>query len=137
MPCKPHYSLGHGPTPMPPRVLVADDDRQLQMLLQVLFSRAGYEVDFASDGRDALKKTTADSYDAIMLDLILPDVSGLEILERIKHDKPEALRKIIVITGASRAVIDQVDVSSIHALLRKPFDIDDVIRLTNQCVHET
>lgn len=121
---------------MPPRVLVADDDRQLQSLLNILLTRAGFEVDFASSGREALKKTIADHYDAIMLDLILPDISGMEILDKLAQRKPEAMRRIIVITGASRGVIEQIDTSRIHALLRKPFDIQDVIRLTVQCVGE-
>ena len=121
---------------MPPRVLVADDDRQLQSLLNILLTRAGFEVDFASSGREALKKTIADHYDAIMLDLILPDISGMEILDKLAQRKPEAMRRIIVITGASRGVIEQIDTTRIHALLRKPFDIQDVIRLTLQCVGE-
>ena len=121
---------------MPPRVLVADDDRQLQSLLNILLTRAGFEVDFASSGREALKKTIADHYDAIMLDLILPDISGMEILDKLAQRKPEAMRRIIVITGASRGVIEQIDTSRIHALLRQPVDIHDVIRLTVQGVGE-
>ena len=122
---------------MPPRVLVADDDRQLQLLLNVLLTRAGFEVEFASDGNEALQKSLADSYDAIMLDLILPNISGIEILSKLQKEKPDSLKKIIIITGASRGIIDQVDGSRVHAILRKPFDIQDVIRLTAQCVHET
>jgi len=121
---------------MAPRVLVADDDRQLQLLLNVLLTRAGFEVEFASDGKEALQKSIGDSYDAIMLDLILPNISGIEILSRLEKEKPESLKKIIVITGASRGIIDQVDGSRVHAILRKPFDIQDVIRLTAQCVHD-
>ncbi|HEY6843285.1 MAG TPA: response regulator [Thermoanaerobaculia bacterium] len=121
---------------MPPRVLVADDDRQLQLLLNVLLTRAGFEVDFANDGREALDKSIADSYDAIMLDLILPNFTGMQVLERLKKEKPEALRKVIIITGASRAVVEQVDTSGVHALLLKPFDIQDVIRVTSSCIYE-
>ena len=69
-----------------------------------------------------------------MLDLILPDISGMEILQRIEKTKPDAMRKIIVITGASHGIIDQIDTSRIHALLRKPFDIHEVVRVTAQCV---
>jgi DNA-binding response OmpR family regulator len=120
---------------MPPRILVADDDRALQVLLNVILSRAGFVVDFASNGHDALRKAAGDSYDAIMLDLIFPDLSGIEILERLESQRPGTLRKVIVLTGASRGVVDQVDPSRVHALLRKPFDIQDVVRLTAECVH--
>ena len=118
---------------MAPRVLVADDDRALQVLLNVLLSRAGFDVDFADDGKQALTKINGDNYAVVMLDLILPEMSGIEILETLKRENPERLKKIIVLTGASRGVVDQVDKSEIHALLRKPFDIQDVIRLTAAC----
>jgi|SRR5581483_176830 len=121
---------------MCPRILVADDDRALQVLLKVILSRAGFEVDFASNGRDALQKALEDSYDAIMLDLIFPDFSGIEILDRIERKKPGSMKKVIVLTGASRGVVDRVDVSRVYAVLRKPFDIHDVIRLTTECAHE-
>jgi len=122
---------------MPPRILVADDDRALQVLLNVILSRAGFEVDFASNANDALRKAAADSYDAIMLDLIFPDLSGVEILNRLEIQKPGTLRKVIVLTGANRKMVDQIDPSRIHGLLRKPFDIQDVVRLTAECVHES
>ena len=122
---------------MPPRILVADDDRALQVLLNVILSRAGYEVEFASNARDALRMAAADSYDAIMLDLIFPDLDGAQILDKLEQKKPGSLRKVIVLTGASRSVVDQVDTSKIHALLRKPFDIQDVVRLTTECIHRS
>ena len=117
------------------RILVADDDRALQILLNVILTRAGFEVDFANDGRDAIRMAAGDSYDAIMLDLIFPDVSGVELLDRMENERPGTLRKVIVLTGASRRIVDEVDASRIHALLRKPFDIQDVVRLTAECVH--
>jgi DNA-binding response OmpR family regulator len=120
---------------MPPRILVADDDQALQVLLNVILSRAGFTVDFASNGLEALEKINADSYDAVMLDLILPQVSGLEILDHLQREKPDGLRKVIILTGASRGVIEKVNGFRVHALLRKPFDIEEVIRLTAECVH--
>ena len=123
-------------TPMSPRILVADDDRALQILLNVILSRAGFEVDFASNGRTALAKAMADSYDAIMLDLVLPDMSGNEILQQLEKGRPESLKKIIVLTGAGRVVVDQIDGQRVRAVLRKPFDIQDVIRITAECANE-
>lgn len=120
---------------MASRILVADDDRALQILLNVILSRAGFEVEFASNGRDALRKAAGDSYDAIMLDLIFPDVSGVDLLDRLEQEKPGSLKKTIVLTGASRSVVDKIDPTRVHAVLKKPFDIQDVIRLTAECAH--
>ena len=125
------------PLNMPPRILVADDDRALQVLLKVILSRAGFQVEFASNGRDALQMAAADSYDAIMLDLIFPDLSGADLLDKLEQKKPGSLKKVIVLTGASHSVVDRVDTAKIHALLRKPFDIQDVVRLTTECIHQS
>ncbi len=119
------------------RVLVADDDRALQVLLNVLLTRAGFDVDFAHDGRQALAKVTDDNYAVVMLDLILPEVSGIEILEHLRRVKPAVLPRVIVLTSASKGVIDRADTSGIHSLIRKPFDIQDVIRLAASCAHQT
>ena len=121
---------------MAPRILVADDDRALQVLLNVILSRAGFEVEFASNGQEAFRMAAADSYDAIMLDLIFPDMSGMDVLDRLSREKPDSLRKIVVLTGASSAIVQKLDPSRVHAVLRKPFDIQDVIRLTSECVRE-
>ncbi len=123
---------------MAQRVLVADDDQALQVLLNVLLSRAGFDVEFARNGNEALTKMTGNGngsppYAVVMLDLILPQLSGIEILERLRRDNPEVLQRVIVLTSASRGIIDQVDTSHIHALVRKPFDIQDVLRVTTAC----
>jgi DNA-binding response OmpR family regulator len=125
---------------MASRVLVVDDDRALQLLLNVILTRAGFEVEFAGDGREALQKLRngdGDGYAAVMLDLILPEVSGIDILANLQRDQPSLLKRVIILTSASRGVIDRVDASRVHSLIRKPFDIQDVIRLTVACAQQT
>jgi CheY-like chemotaxis protein len=124
---------------MAPRILVVDDDRALQTLLRVLLTRAGFECDFVSDGREAINKLNGDGdgepYAVIMLDLILPGVSGMEILDHLRENKPSLLPRTIVLTGASGGILKGVDTSSIHAVIRKPFDIQDVLHLTAECAY--
>jgi CheY-like chemotaxis protein len=124
---------------MAPRILVVDDDRALQTLLSVLLTRAGFECDFVSDGREAINKLNGDGdgqpYSVIMLDLILPEVSGMEILDHLRENKPSLLPRTIVLTGASGGILKGVDTSSIHAVIRKPFDIQDVLHLTTECAY--
>jgi DNA-binding response OmpR family regulator len=121
------------------RVLVADDDRALQVLLNVLLTRAGFDVEFVADGREAFSKMRdgGDGYAVVMLDLILPGLSGVDILEELGKSKPDLLPRVIVVTGASRGVVEKIDASRIHAVLTKPFDIQDVIRLTTACADQT
>jgi DNA-binding response OmpR family regulator len=124
---------------MAPRILVVDDDRALQTLLSVLFTRAGFECDFVSDGHEAMEKLNGGGngrpYAVIMLDLILPGVSGMEILTHLREKNPSLLSRTIVLTGASSGVLKGVDTSRIHAVIRKPFDIQDVLQLTTACAY--
>lgn len=123
------------------RILVVDDDRALQTLLSVLFTRAGFECDFVSDGVAAIAKLSGDgdgnghSYAVIMLDLILPGVSGVEILHHLEEKNPSMLPRTIVLTGAGGGVLKGLDTSRVHAVIRKPFDIHDVLHLTAECAH--
>ena len=124
---------------MPPRILVVDDDRALQTLLNVLLTRAGFECDFVSDGHEALEKLEnggLQTYSVIMLDLIMPQVSGMEILDHLRTKKPSLLSRTIVVTGASGGIVKGVDGSGVHAVIRKPFDIQDVLQLTTQCAYQ-
>jgi CheY-like chemotaxis protein len=122
---------------MAPRILVVDDDRALQTLLSVLLSRAGFDCDFVSDGKEALEKiNNGQHYSVIMLDLILPGLSGMEILDHLRDNNPAMLNRTIVLTGASGGVLKAVDTSSVHAVIRKPFDIQDVLHLTAECAYQ-
>jgi len=116
------------------RVLVVDDDRALQVLLNVILTRAGFEVEFANDAREAFDKLDGrGDFRAILLDLILPEVSGIDIIERLGRENPALLPRIIVLTSASRGIVEQIDSSRIHSLIRKPFDIQDLVRQTVRC----
>jgi CheY-like chemotaxis protein len=126
---------------MPQKILVVDNDNALQVLLNVLLTRAGFECEFASDGNGALDKLDGkhdgkQKYAVLMLDLILPGVSGLEILRRLQTENPAMLQRTIVLTSASHGILQQVDTSRVHAVIRKPFDIQHMIQLTTACASQ-
>jgi CheY-like chemotaxis protein len=115
------------------RVLVVDDDAAIRQMFITLLHRNGYAVDDASDGRQGLLRIRSDEYDAIILDLMMPVVSGFEFLEAIARDMPATMQRIIVTTGASRNDLKTLDVSQIFALIRKPFDIHELLRKVGEC----
>ncbi len=88
------------------KILIVDDDKFLSNMYTIKFQREGFEVFVANDGPSALGKITGEGLvpDVIMLDMIMPVMDGLEILEKIREDKlvPEA--KIIFLTNQSQAV---------------------------------
>ena len=116
-----------------PHVLVIDDDPAIVQLFRALLGRAGFEIDTASDGASAWDLIETNGYEVIIMDLMMPRVSGFELLDRIAHQKPALLERIIVATGASRRQLSSFDASRVHSLIRKPFDIDDLMSAASRC----
>ena len=126
--------MSRSDSPAAPRqVIVVDDDQALRALFVAMLERTGFTVDVAPDGRAAFDQISRSAYSAILLDLMMPDVSGFELLERLARDCPALLRRVIVITGASRGVIETLDTAAIWGLIRKPFDVDDLVASVIDC----
>jgi CheY-like chemotaxis protein len=107
--------------------LVVDDDPALTGLFLTLLERQGFSVDCAPNGRAAFDSIRRGTYSVILLDLMMPDVNGLELLDRLGRDSPSLLRRVIVLTGAAQPLVDEVDTSKIWRLIRKPFDLNELI----------
>lgn len=114
-------------------VLVIDDDPSLQKLFVTLLRRQGFDVDCASDGFEGIARLKQRNYNAVLLDLMMPKLSGFEVLQQLERDSPEMLERVIVTTGVSSRIIETIKTDQIYALIRKPFDIDDLIDTTRRC----
>ena len=83
------------------KVLIIEDEHFIGELYERALSRAGYEITVIADGGEGLKAAQTDSYDIILLDLMIPNITGIEIL-RILRDRsqtPELKAKIIITTN--------------------------------------
>jgi DNA-binding response OmpR family regulator len=115
------------------QVIVIDDDPGLRTLFIAILQRKGFTVDVAPDGRAAYDRICRSAYSAILLDLMMPDVNGFELLERLARECPSLLPRVIVMSGASRRVVQTLDTTSIWGLIRKPFDLDDLVNAVIAC----
>ena len=87
------------------RILVVDDEEMIRDLLEETFSKRGYEVETAVNGREALKKIKEERYDLLVTDLRLPDISGMEILSRVKGKNPELGTIMITAYGSIKNAV--------------------------------
>lgn len=96
--------------------------------MAMVLERHGFRVDSAADGIEAVLKLGVCEYDAIILDLMMPNLDGFTFIETLAGNDPGLLRRIIVTSAASPGVIRERlrDVSL--DLLPKPFDIDDLVK---------
>jgi len=104
------------------RVLVADDDAALRNLLVLICRRAGFEVDIASDGSQALQAIANTEYLLVILDLQMPNTNGFDVVEalRARPRRPS----VIVLTALPPSAVVGLDPAVVQAVVRKPFDVD-------------
>jgi putative two-component system response regulator len=85
--------------PVTGRILVVDDDAAVTRFLQRLLSQHGYEVEIAHDGESALGFIEARPPDVLILDMILPGLTGLELCRRLKQDEATRLLPVVLVSG--------------------------------------
>ena len=105
------------------RVLVVDDDPVIQRLLKVNFEMEGYVVLMANDGVDGLEKARAERPDIVVLDIMMPRMSGLDVTKALKADPDTASIPILLLSAkAQEADLRAGDESGADDYLTKPFE---------------
>lgn len=107
------------------RILVVDDDEFVRRLLTTVVNKAGYEVETAGDGAEALEKIAASSYSLILLDLMMPRVDGVEVLREMERGNEQT--PVIVMTAADESLISKLPQDRVKRVMRKPFDVNELI----------
>jgi len=112
--------------PTKPNILIVDDDDEVRSFLSKTLSRQGYPVNTASDGKEALHFLKKETFQIVLLDLLLPKIPGIEVLKTIKKEYPQT--EIIVISGhgTMRTALDSLKMGA-YDYLHKPFEIDDLV----------
>jgi CheY-like chemotaxis protein len=118
-----------------PRVLVADDDPSILRLLCTIVRREGMDVDCVGDGWEAIEKLKEHSYSVILLDLMMPRVSGFEVIEYLKQNPPEIKPVVLVISAYADQRARGVDAAIVAGVLRKPFEVADLGGIVSLCIH--
>jgi DNA-binding NtrC family response regulator len=106
-----------------PRLLIADDERNISEGLQALLGEDGYTVDAAKDGEEAWQKLSSGEYGLVLADLNMPKLDGLELFARMREQKIDA--EIIIISGQG-TVASAVEAmrNGAYDYLSKPLDMD-------------
>lgn len=89
--------------PDAPLILVVDDESHIARLIQFFLEKAGYRVTIAGDGESALRTLEREACSAVLLDLVLPGISGIDVLRQIRRDARLAHLPVIVLSARSFA----------------------------------
>ncbi len=113
------------------RVLVVDDEPQIRTACQQALERSGYQVEVAADGAGALRHLEAGPFDVAVLDIVLPDLNGLELLRTLREHDPDLV--VVLITGfASLDTAMEAVRLGAYEYLRKPFRVQDLVRIVER-----
>ena len=108
------------------RILLAEDDRDLNNAVKTLLTRSGYQVDAVLDGEEALDYVRAEAYDGVILDWMMPRKDGVEALRQMRA---EGIKTPCLLLTARDAVEDRVTGLDAGAddYLPKPFDVQELL----------
>jgi DNA-binding response OmpR family regulator len=107
------------------KLLVVEDDRMLLELIRRALTEDGFAVDVASDGEQAEPLAFMNDYDAIVLDLVLPGKSGLQLLQQMRREGRTTPTLILTGRRAKQDVVRGLDIGA-DDYLTKPFDLDEL-----------
>ncbi len=115
------------------RILVVDDEESIRWVLSTSLEKQGYEVDLGVNGTEALEKAFSNNYSLIILDINMPDISGLTVLKELKEK--DYKRPVVLIT-AQNTVNNAITGIKLGAYdyIAKPFDLDEVNRLVAKII---
>jgi len=105
-------------------LLVVDDDKAIRKLLERIALRAGFDVACARDGVEALEMLGVRNYEIAIVDLMMPRLSGYELVQKISALDPRPI--VIVATALTNGDVATLDDSMVRRVIRKPFDIKAV-----------
>ena len=121
-----HYSAVCAKPSVPWSVLIVDDDPELRDVLGKMLVKAGYLVEQATDGPEALERLAVGEFDAVLLDINLPSMNGLDVLAQIRAMLRPPL--VVVMTGDDTPgpMIEAVRLQA-YRFLRKPFPLRTIV----------
>jgi DNA-binding response OmpR family regulator len=118
--------------PIEKRILVVDDDDAIRALLFTVFRRRGYKVDTARNGVEAMARCVECRYALVVLDLMMPFMSGYDFVDHIAAQSSIDRPLVLVLTAGTEP--RNLDPSVVAGTMRKPFDIELLMDTIKACL---
>jgi CheY-like chemotaxis protein len=114
------------------RALVVEDDGAILNLVKIVLEREQFVVEGVKTGAAAIELLSSVAYDLLIVDLMLPEIGGEEVIDHLERTQPKYLRRVIVTTASPNRVSCEF-LQRICRLLAKPFDIEQLILIAKEC----
>lgn len=118
-----------------PKIMVVDDEEHILSLFKMVLENEGYDIVCVSSGEECLRRIKKESPDLILLDIMMPGMSGIDVMEKARKISPDTI--IIVVTA--HASLDSA-ISAVHygagGYILKPFDVNEVVAIVKRALRE-
>ncbi len=108
---------------------MVDDDVEITKAVETVITSMGHDFQFTNEPKEGLKLIREQNHDMVFLDLSMPEVSGIDIINDLAKDGTIKRKKIVVMTASASGdeILDDLVDLGVHSILRKPVDIDAVL----------
>jgi len=115
------------------KILVVDDDEQIRRFVSRALAENDIGADTASNGREAIERLATETYAVVLLDVLMPEVDGVQVLMELRKSPPEKMPVVIAMSGGGESLPgwyagQLVEMMGARSVLYKPFSVDELIR---------
>ncbi len=116
------------------KILAIDDNADIIAGFEIAFTSTGHEFSSTLSGREGLKLIRENRYDVVLLDLAMPDFSGVDLINALEQEKLLGTQKIIIVTASSMVEreLESFKTMGVSECLRKPIDLEDLVRTAEE-----
>ncbi|OUL24993.1 hypothetical protein BV372_28285 [Nostoc sp. T09] len=113
-------------------ILICDDLVDNCMILQVILEMEGYKVEFVTSGIEAINKIKSHKPDLLLLDVMMPEMNGFEVVRVIQQDKYLQTLPILLITAYKEVITSEFTNIKVNGVLHKPINSDDLVEIVQE-----
>ncbi|MGF7049627.1 CheY-like chemotaxis protein [Paenibacillus sp. DS2015] len=118
------------------RILIVDDEEILRMLISDTLEDLDVEIDIAEDGRIALEKLNQAHYDLMLLDYMMPELTGMEVLEQLPEDKKNRMPILMLTAKAQDSDRTKALDAGVSRFIPKPFSPLELLRVVEEILNK-
>jgi len=116
------------------KILAVDDEEDILALTRTVLEDNGYEVVTANSGKGALAKFKKEKFDLILLDILMPDMNGFTVLEKMRKTDKKTKIVFLSVLEVSPIRLQQLKKQGISDYMLKPYDEDDLIKRVKKII---
>lgn len=112
------------------KILVVDDNKDIADMIKITLELSGYQCTTAYSGKDCLQLLSQNDFDLLLLDIAMPDITGVDILKTVKSDSALSKNKVVFITASSPTedIIDNLMKQGALEVIKKPVTEDKLLK---------